>query len=217
MLFALKTHFQEATAMATPENRGADIARTADALARIARQKYLKDKIGPNAPFFIRALVTANATNMSSNAFRQLFTLLTYANDDGSNAFPEHQTVADVTGYSIATSERATKELTALGWLDTQRTRRGPAFRTVMIPLPQEPSPVMVQKSRTFDSSKFLNPHPCGSRTLTREGLPTTVTYGRALEGGSYLSIGGAAAELHGKLGAVSIPRRKQAVSEAWA
>jgi hypothetical protein len=198
--------------MATSENRGADIARTADALARISRQKYLKDKIGTNASFVIRALVTANATNMSSNAFRELFTLLTFANDDGTDAFPAHQTIAAITGYSVSTSERAVKELTSLGWLDTRRTR-DTAIRDVVIPTHQEPSPVRVLNN----SSKFKNRHPCGSRTVTREGLPTTVTYEREGRKRGDLSIGRAADELHGKLDAISIPKRKQAVSEVYA
>jgi hypothetical protein len=120
--------------METAKNRDGHILRTAEALAPMVRAKYVKDKIGPNAPFFIEALIRANASDLSSNAFRQLFTFLTYADPDGTNAFPSHDTVAAITGYSASTSDRATKELKAAHWIETEQTRRGAAIRTVTIP-----------------------------------------------------------------------------------
>jgi hypothetical protein len=116
------------------KNRDADIFRTADALARIERAKYIREKIGPTAKFFVRALVTANASDMSDSAFRQLFTFLTFGNDDGTSIFPSHDTVAAIMGHSVRTSERATAELTERGRLQTKQARRGPAIRAVVIP-----------------------------------------------------------------------------------
>jgi hypothetical protein len=139
----------------TTESRDADILRTTE------------------APHFVQVLVWAKASDMSSNAFRQLFTFLTYADPDGTNAFPSHETVAAITGCSVSTSKRATNELTKLGWISTQRKRRGPAVRTVKIPEENvtavegeilEVSHVTLQS----DSSKFLKSHPCTSRRVSR-------------------------------------------------
>lgn len=178
----------------TNPDRSEDVERTAKELARA---KYVKDKIGPNCPYLWEVLIRANATDMSSHAIRLLLTWATYANEDGTNAFPEYQTIADITGLSVSTLDRAARELKKLGWHDTKRiTKRGRsiAFRTIKIPESAmqaitaeilEPSLVKVLKSRKKDSSKVLNPHPCGEGTLTSDGLPTAGTdlSGRRIRG----------------------------------
>jgi hypothetical protein len=162
----------------------------------MVREKYIKDKIGPTADFFVRVLVRANASDISANAFRQLFTFLTFADPDGKNAFPCHETVAAITGCSVATSKRATNELKTAKWISTERTRRGPAIRTVKIP--QEDTVAIEVASLEVPpvtllngSSKSLKYHPRDSRSITGDTLPTTTYLPAANHEGSYLKGGG--------------------------
>ena len=190
------------------ENRDADILRTADALARIERAKYIREKIGHTAKFFVKALVTANASDMSDSAFRQLFTFLTFGNDDGTSIFPSHHTVAAIMGRSVRTSERATAELTERGWLQTKQVRRGPAIRAVVIPNDKmaaitdemlEPSKITVLNG----NSRALNRQNWQSRTGKTGGGPTTATYAANHEG-SYRR--GDDSELIEQIGAAAQP-----------
>ena len=190
------------------KNRDADIFRTADALVRIERAKYIREKIGPTAKFFVRALVTANASDMSDSAFRQLFTFLTFGNDDGTSIFPSHDTLAAIMGRSVRTSERATAELTERGWLQTKQARRGPAIRAVVIPNEKmaaitdeilEPSKLAVLNG----SARPLNRQNWQSRTVNIGGRPTIATYKANHEGSCRRSDG---SELIEQIGALAQP-----------
>jgi hypothetical protein len=207
-----------------PHDRSADIERTAKEL-ELARIKYLKDKIGAKcpylSPYLVEVLIRANATDMSSHEFRLLFTWATFANKDGTNAFPEHQTVANITGLSVSTLERATAELKALGWQSTERVmRRGKsiAFRTIKIPesTSLEPSPVTVLKSEKRRNYQKRKNTFKDFRTLTGEGrVPSpvrvediSVTKEDNHEVGStYVIGGGTAAEVRRNIDAVAQPK----------
>ncbi len=209
-------------AKANPDRRG-DIERTAQELARI---KYVKDNILAKrpylSPYVLEVLIRANASDLSSNAFRELFTWATFANKDGTNAFPEQQTIADITGLSVSTLERATAELKDLGWQETERiTRRGKsiAYRTLKIPSQAtsseilETSPVTAlkrkNKVRNLDSSKVLNRHPCGEGTVTGEGLPISSDQRRDNHstGTTLVLVGGEASEVGRQTDAVAQPK----------
>jgi hypothetical protein len=161
------------------DDRSEDIERTAREFARI---KYLNDKLKCQhlSPQLLEVLKRANATDMSSNAFRQLFTWATFANKDGTNVFPEQRTVSDITGLSVRTLERATAELKALGWQTTERmTRRGKsiAYRTIKKPEQdtsaetlEPPRAAVLKDAKKAGKREVLNRHGRREGTATDGG-----------------------------------------------
>ncbi len=217
--------------------RETDIERTVCELAEqqaAARQKFIRDNVRPNMAFKWNALCYAYVSGMSTGEFMEYFGHLAFANKDGSNSSASHETRATLRGCSIDTSERDTSKLEKRGFLpseDKKRRRNNSAIRRCAIPeaildaLPldgQEPLSLMVRDPGTRksagsnQSSIIRNPQICGSGTRKSAGLP----FGMTLEGSAKKkegSIGRVARELHKNLDAVSIPRRKQAISEVWA
>ena len=166
------------------EDRSADIERAVAELAAQVhgvRAKYVADKIGKGAEYFVQVLVRANATDLSNGAFRELFTILTYADRDGTNAFPSHQTIAHITGCSVSTSERLVNELAAAKWLQTEHVYskgHDKAIREVTIPQ----SSLDNFPAKEAEPRAIKNEGPCakghqkrGARAIKNEGVPTTV------------------------------------------
>jgi hypothetical protein len=163
---------------------GANVPNTEYVLTRATRAKFIKNKIGKNACFITQVLVRAMASDLSGNAFRVLSVLAAYADPDGTNAFPSHQTIAHICGFGVRTSERAIEELGKLGWIDTERRGRGSnsiAIRSLQIPGEQAASQrrpaqeLSNLRGRGAHGSKFKNRQIRRPRTVTDGGLPTTI------------------------------------------
>jgi len=100
----------------------------------MARKEYLSFCVRRDTPKRWKVLHCANASDMTDEAFRQLFTYVAYAKSDLSDASASHKTMALVTGRSMIASKRATKELSDAGWIETKRRRREEASRRLTIP-----------------------------------------------------------------------------------
>jgi len=170
------------------KDRVADVART---VAEI-RAKYISDNVKSDTCFKLSALHYANASDMSSDAFRKYFTDITYADPDGGNTFQSNDVSAKLTGMNLRAIERANNELKTGGWRSiTQRRKKKSWVARCKIPQKAmdailfellEPPPVADQGSlepANLADQTVLEPPPVAdqalvqdSRTATRGGLP---------------------------------------------
>jgi hypothetical protein len=163
-------------------SRAYDVERTATEL----RGKYIRDFVHEGTPFKWCVLTYANASDMSSDAFRNLFSILSYADENGENAYASNETMARLTGRSLSTIKRSNSELQKDGWRITTKRRQNDSA-IVKVALPQkaidailfeilEPSPVTVPDlgSVTREPSKPLEVSPV-SLPGALEGSPVTL------------------------------------------
>jgi hypothetical protein len=156
-------------------SRHDDIVRTAQEI----RAKFLRDYINPKTSYKWEVVCRAYVSGMTDRHLAQLIGFLIYANPDGTESKPSHQTIASLRGCSVRGSETTTAQLEDHGWLSSRRKKNAPSVRSVLIGKDFKPHAGVVQDYRTNESGisfEVVEPHGRALGTTPPCGLPLFFT-----------------------------------------